>query len=158
MQQGTAPSDDGQWRFRADNDDVDLRDLTLSEVLAVASQWEEGAVAAERGGECVQLEFNSSHAAVLYMGPDKTILRPFFPGRSAESQDISPYFCRCCGIHLGPQDEYLSKFVSRDRGVQLFVAVIESSELPTVLPGVPIGADSAVRWTPLPAPSGDHGV
>ena len=146
MQQRTTQLDDLQWRFRVDNEDVGLCDLTLSEALDAASRCDEGTVAGERGSECVQLEFNCSHAAVLYMGPNKKILRPYFPNRTDESQDISPYFCKCCGIQVGPQDEYLSKFFSRDRGVQLLTAVIEAPELPKLFRGIPGGADSVEEF------------
>jgi hypothetical protein len=158
MQQATTQPDDSKWRFRVDNETVGLRNLTLSEALDAASRCEEGTVAGERGGACVQLEFDSSHAAVLYMGPDKQILRPYFPNRPAESQDISPYFCKCCGVQLGPKDEYLSKFFSRDHGVELFVAIVKGPELPKLFPGMPAGEDAAVQWIPLPTPSGDHGT
>jgi hypothetical protein len=102
------------------------------------------------------VEFNALHAAVMYMGPDKVILRPYLPGRSADSQDIAPYFCECCGVLLGPHDEYLSKFVARDRGFRLFAAVVQGPELPKTLPGALSEEDALIQWVTLPKPTGGH--
>jgi hypothetical protein len=153
MQQGTIRPED-LWRFRVDGEDISRKDLTLPEALEVAAGCEKGTVAAQRTGHCVQLEFNNTHAAVLYMGADKVILRPYIPSRSHQSQDVTPFFCNGCGILIGSLDEYLTRFFNRDAGIRLFVSVVSNVELPAHFPGTPAEPESEIQWIPLTKP--DH--
>ncbi len=95
---------------------------------------ERGELAAQSEGEEVSFEFNSTHAAIFYVGRDNITLRPYFLSRPAESQDLGPFSCGECGVQLGDQDEYLSRFVSRENGFRLFEAVLAGRGLPDELP------------------------
>lgn len=64
------------------------------------------------------------------MGTDGRILRPYLPGRSAEAQDLTPFFCGECGIQLGPKDEYLTRFFDRATGFRLFEGALQGPPLP----------------------------
>ena len=150
-----------RWRFSLDTEDVSLRDLSWPEALQVARTSTTGDLAAQFDGECVQLEFNTTHAAVLYMGRDDAILRPYFPNRSPESQDLARFFCGGCGIRLGSREEYLSCFFDREAGFRLFAAVVRGpslpKELPESLPGQLMfpgfegtAPELVLEWRPLP--------
>jgi hypothetical protein len=124
-----------RWRFSFSDDEVSLRDLSWDRAAELFREAEAGDLAGVSDGECVSLEFNATHAAVLYMGRDRVTLRPYIPRQSAAAQDLGPFFCRSCGIRVGDQDEYLSRFLlSRADGFRLFAAVLAGSPLPTELP------------------------
>lgn len=160
-----------RWRFSLDTEDVSLRDLSWPEAIEAARATATGDLAAQSDGECVQLEFNASHAAVLYMGRDGVILRPYFPNRSAESQDLTPFFCGSCGIRVGAQDEYLARFFDREDGFRLFAEVLRGPSLPTELPkpeprqpalsgfaeaAAKLAASRVLEWRPLPNEECQH--
>lgn len=155
-----------RWRFSLDNEEVSLRDLSWHAALEAARTTEAGDLAAQADGECVQCEFNTTHAAVLYMGRDQVILRPYLPDKPAAAQDLTPFFCGGCGIQVGPKDEYLSRFFDRETGFQLFKAVLQGPSLPAslpevpphqpVLPGFEAAAERPLEWRPLPHEDGGH--
>ena len=141
------------WRLNLSSEQVGFGDLSWDEALKEAAAIEFGDLAAQSEGECVQCEFDGKHAAVLYMGRDGVILRPYFPGRPPEAQDLTPYFCKCCGILLGPMDEYLARFFERAEGFLLFERVLCGPSLPTAWPesdSAKVRADSVLEWRPLP--------
>jgi hypothetical protein len=156
-----------RWRFSFDNDAVSLYGLSWREAVQVFRDTEAGDLAAQSNGECISLEFNAAHAAVLYMGQDRIILRPYFVNEPAAAQDLGPFFCRCCGIQLGHGDEYLARFLlSRTEGMRLFAAVLAGPSLPAELPQPqPSGpwlpgfeeafavraVGRALEWRPLPS-------
>ena len=128
------PTIPDRWRFRFDSEAASLRDLPWAEAMRVFGGSASGDFTAETEGECVSLEFNDVYAAVLYMGRDGVVLRPYFLHRPAADQDLQPFFCGGCGIRVGDRDEYLARFVSREDGFRLFVAVLANAALPTELP------------------------
>jgi hypothetical protein len=147
-----------RWRFNFDNEDVSLRDLTYPDAVKVFRGAEAGELSGQAAGECVSLEFNRDHAAVLVIDQDGVISRPYFPSRSAEAQDLRPFFCGGCDIRVGDRAEYLSRFLSREDGFRLFVAVLSGLGLPSELPDTQTGQKafpsfdfpvSAVEWRPL---------
>jgi len=162
-----------RWRFSFDDEEVSLRDLTWRQAVQVFRDAESGDLAGQSDGECLSVEFNETHSAVLYMGRDGMILRPYFPRCPASAQDLGPFFCGCCGIRLGDQEEYLARFLlSRDDGLRLFAAVLAGSALPAELPdpqpGQPVlpgfeeaaaelAAGRALEWRPLPSGEAKHG-
>ena len=123
-----------RWRFSLDNEKVSLQDMSWRDALEAARTTEAGNLAAQADGECVQCEFNPTHAAVLYMGRDERILRPYLPDKPAAAQDLTPFFCGGCGIRVGPKDQYLARFFDRETGFQLFNAVLCGPPLPGLLP------------------------
>jgi hypothetical protein len=165
-----------RWRFSFNDDEVSLRDLTWSQAVHLFREAGAGDLNGQSEGECVSLEFNATHAAVLYMGRDGVILRPYFPRRPAAAQDLGPFFCGffcgSCGIRLGDQDEFLARFLlSRAEGFRLFAAVLGGTSLPSALPdphpGQPVlpGLEEAVaelaagrvlEWRPLPSGEARH--
>jgi hypothetical protein len=161
-----------RWRFRFDDEEVSLRDLSWEQAVRVFRDAEAGDLAAEADGECASLEFDAAHAAVLYMGRDGGILRPYFPHRPAPAQELGPLFCSGCGIRVGPQEEYLARFLlSREDGLRLFAAVLGGPPLPAGLPdphpGQPVlpGLEEAaaeliagrvLEWRPLPSADCEH--
>jgi hypothetical protein len=156
----------GRWRYCFHDDFVSLRDLSRPEAVEVFRDAEDGELAADVDGEGATLEFNAAHAAVIYMGRDRLLLRPYFPLRPAAAQDLGPFFCRSCGIRQGDRDEYLSRFLlTRTDGLRLFAAVLAGPPLPSelpdphpgqrVLPGfeeaaAEMAARRALEWRPLP--------
>jgi hypothetical protein len=160
-----------RWRFSFDDDEVSRRDLTWPQAAQVFHDSESGALAGQSDGECVSLEFNATHAAVLYVGRDRVILRPYFPRSPAGAQDLGPFFCRSCGLRLGDQDEYLARFLlGRADGFRLFAAALAGPPLPVelpdphpgqqVLPGfeevaAELAAGRALEWWPLPLGRGE---
>ena len=161
-----------RWRFSFDDKMVSLRELSWPQAVQVFRDTLAGDLAGQSNGECVSLEFNARHAAVLYMGRDGVILRPYFPQRPSASQDLGPFFCRCCGIQLGNKEEYLARFLlSRADGFRLFEAVLAGSSLPSelpdphphqpVLPGFEeVAAELAIgrtlEWRPIPSGAATH--
>lgn len=93
-----------RWRFNFNDDAVSLRDLSWAEAARVFRGAETGDLDGQADGECVSLEFDASHAAVVYMGRDGVIVRPYFPHRAAATQDLAPFFDGC-GIRVGPQGD-----------------------------------------------------
>jgi hypothetical protein len=159
-----------RWQFRFDDDEVSLRDLSWPQAERVFFGATSGDLAGEADGECVSLEFNAIHAAVLYMGRDWVTLRPYFPHRPSAAQDLGPFFCEV-GLRRGPQDEYLRCFVGREDGFRLFKAVLIGpslpSELPDPYPGQPffpgfeeVAAELAcgrrLEWRPLGSSKHKH--
>ena len=154
-----------RWRFSFDDDAVSLHNLSWPQAARVFRDAPAGELAGQSDGECVALEFDPARAAVLFMGPDRVVLRPYFPRRPAAAQDLRPCFCGC-GIRLGNHAEYLSRFLlSRADGFRLFAAVLAGPalppELPEALPGQPMlpgfeavaverAAAPAIEWRPLP--------
>lgn len=152
-----------RWRFSLDTENVSLKNLSWQEAEIAARTSTSGDLAAQTEDVCVSLEFNSTHAAVLYMGPDKIILRPYLPQRTPESQDLGPFFCKCCGVLLGPQEEYLARFLTRAEGFQLFLSILQNQSLPTSLPSAEseetefgLAADQILVWRPIPVGEGQH--
>jgi len=148
-----------RWRFSLDNDEISRREMSWADALRIARQVDYGELAAQSDGECVQCEFNATHAAVLYMGRDEVILRPYLPERPAAAQDLTPFFCGGCGIQLGPKDEYLACFFDRETGFRLFEAVLRGTSLPAALPDLQVDqpmllgfepAPRFIEWRPLP--------
>ncbi len=86
-----------RWSFGLDNEKISLRDISWSDALPAARETEQGVLAAQSDGECVQCEFNATHAAVLYMGRDEVIYWPYLPDRSAAEQDLTPFFAADAG-------------------------------------------------------------
>ena len=161
-----------RWRFSFDDEAVSLRDLSWPHAVRVFHDAKAGYLAGQSDGECVDLEFNAAHAAVLYLGRDRVILRPFFSRRPAAAQDLGPFFCRGCGVRVGSQGEYLARFLlSRADGFRLFAAVLAGRPLPAELPdphpGQPLlpgfeevaaelASGRALEWRPLPAGEAKH--
>jgi hypothetical protein len=155
-----------RWRFSLDNREISLRLLTWAEAIQTAREVEQGDLAAQADGECVQCEFNATHAAVLYAGRDGVILRPYLPDRTAAAQDLAPFFCGGCGVQLGSKDEYLTRFFDRETGFRLFKEVLCGPPLPDsmpelrpdqpTLPGVELSSHRAVEWRPLPHQAPGH--
>jgi hypothetical protein len=155
-----------RWRFGLDTEEVSLHDLSWQEAVDLARATSAGDLTAQSDGEFAKLEFNATHAAVLYMGRDGVILRPYFPNRSAADQNLSRFFCGGCGIRVGSQDEYLARFFDREHGFRLFAAVVGSPSLPTEMPDISLGqlvlpgfadvvaAASVLEWRPLPPGEG----
>jgi len=165
------PTIPDRWRFRFDSEAASLRDLPWAEAMRVFSDSASGDLTAETEGECVSLEFNDAHAAVLYMGRDGVVLRPYFLDRPAADQALEPFFCGGCGIRVGDRDEYLARFVSREDGFRLFVAVLADTALPTELPDPSPGqpmlpsfeppvtkpkVGRSLEWRPLPSGEYNH--
>jgi hypothetical protein len=123
-----------RWRFNFNNEQVSLRGLSWEQAVGVFRDADAGDLSGQADGECVSLEFNTSHAAVLYMRRDRVILRPYLLHRPAAAQDLGPFVCGECGIELGDKNEYLARFVSREDGLRLFTAVLASPLLPSELP------------------------
>jgi hypothetical protein len=153
-----------QWRFRYEDEEISLRDLSWSDVARVLQDAEAGNVSGQADGVCVSLEFDRDHAAVLYMGRDGVILRPYFPHLPPAVQDLGPFFCDGCGVRLGAHGEYLARFMSRADGFRLFAAVLAGPSLPSRLPdphaGQPalpglegvietLAAGRVLEWRPL---------
>ncbi|HEY7312102.1 MAG TPA: hypothetical protein VH643_22245 [Gemmataceae bacterium] len=149
-----------RWRFSLDNEEISLRKVSWADAVKAARETEQGDLAAQSDGECVQCEFNATHAAVLYMGRDGVILRPYLPDRPPAAQDLTPFFCGGCGIQLGPQEEYLARFFDRETGFRLFEAVLCGPPLPDsmpesqpdqpLLPGFEPPPQRPLEWRPLP--------
>jgi hypothetical protein len=155
-----------RWRFSFDDEEVSLRNLSWSEAVRVFRDTEAGNLTGQADGECISLEFNATHAAVLYMGRDGVILRPYFPHRPPAAQDLGPFFCGGCGIRVGDQADYLARFlVSRGDGLRLFTAALVGPTLPLEIPnpdqGQPalpgfeemaagLAAGRGLEWQPLP--------
>src|SRR4051794_33404150 len=105
-----------QWRFSLQLPDASLKPPTLAHALRWSQDENSGTISAQgTQGDCADLEFNATHAAVWYMGSDKIIRRAYFPNRPAADQDISGFYCNCCGILLCSftDKEYLSRFMRR---------------------------------------------
>lgn len=162
------------WRFHFAGDTVTLRDLDWPGAVRAFRDFARGDLYAEAGDEQVSLEFNAEHAAVLYMRAGEAVLRPYFPHRSAESQDLSPFFCDCCGVQIGDPDEYLSRFLGRQDGFRLFEALLHGPGLPDRLP-LPRGGhprlpgfeeddgdgrsiERHLEWKPIPKGDDDHAL
>jgi hypothetical protein len=153
-----------RWRFSLDNEEVTLRGLSWPEAVRAFRDAQLGDLVGQADGECVSLEFNATDAAVLYMGRDGVILRPYFPHRQSAAQDLGPFFCGGCGIRVGDQAEYLSRFLlTREDGLRVFAAVLAGpplpAELPDPQPGQPLfpgleSAASELEWRPLPSDEG----
>ena len=142
-----------RWRFNLESDEESFAGLSVHEAFECAAEIENGTLSALADGECVQCEFNATHASVLFMGRDRVILRPFFPARPAEAQDLAPFYCSCCGILEGPMDEYLARFFDRQDGLLLFRRVLMGPSLPRVWPetdAAEIHTNTALEWIPLP--------
>lgn len=162
-----------RWRFSFDDDKASLRDLAWHQAVQVFWNADSGLLAGQADGECVSVEFNEAHAAVLYMGRDGAILRPYFPRCPANAQHLGPFFCGCCGIRVGNQEEYLARFLlSRADGLRLFATVLIGPSLPAELPdshpGQPVlpgceevvaelAVDRVLEWRPLPSGEAKHG-
>jgi hypothetical protein len=156
-----------RWRFSLDNEEISLRDLSWADAVQAAREIEQGDLAAQSAGECVQCEFNATHAAVLYMGPDGVILRPYLLDLPAAAQDLTPFFCGSCGIQVGPKAEYLARFFDRAAGFRLFEAVLYGLPLPDaipeaqpdrpMLPSIGTLPQRPVEWRPLPHEECRHG-
>jgi hypothetical protein len=150
-----------RWRFCFSDDEVSLPHLSWHQAVRLFRDAESGELTGQSDGECVSLEFDATHAAVLYMGQDAVILRPYFPRESVVAQDVGQFFCGSCGIRKGHQDEYLMRFLlNRVEGFALFRAVLAGSPLPTQLPdpepsqpALPgfeeLLADRVFEWRPL---------
>jgi hypothetical protein len=159
-----------RWRFRFDDEDVSLDALSWPQAVRVFHDAAVGELSGQADDECVSLEFDATHAAVLYMGRGGVILRPYFPNRPAATQDLGPFFCGACGIRLGPKNEYLARFVGREDGFRLFRAVLIGpclpSQLPDPHPGQPflpgfeaaaeLAAERVLEWRPLPSRECKH--
>jgi hypothetical protein len=155
-----------RWRFSLDSEEISIRELSWTGAVKAAREAEQGDLAAQSDGECVPCEFNATHAAVLYMGRDGVILRPYLPDRPAAAQDLTPSFCGGCGIQLGPKEEYLARFFDRETGFRLFEAVLCGPPLPDsvpesqpnqpMLPGFEPPPKRPVEWRPLPHEEGRH--
>lgn len=165
----------GCWRFTFDDGNVTLRDLDWPGAERAFRDFARGDLYGEAGDEHVSIEFNADHAAVLYLRSGEATLRPYFPHRSAESQDLSPFFCDCCGIRLGDADEYLSRFLGRQDGFRLFEALLHGPGLPDRLPspqeGLPMlpgfeegdgevgrSMERLLEWRPLPNEDDGHAL
>jgi len=119
-----------RWSFSLTSEEFNSVDLSWPDVLKETARLKSGEVAASSDAASAQLEFNATHAAVLFMQRGGDILRPYFPGRPAEGQDITAFYCDCCGDLLGPRDEYLARFMERAEGFRLFEAMLREVELP----------------------------
>src|SRR5262249_30676577 len=76
-----------------------LRPANPDDAVRQAEATEQGTLGATgEAGDCVELQFNRDHAAVLYMRPDLTILRPRFSNRAVTGDRIEEFFCECCGV------------------------------------------------------------
>jgi hypothetical protein len=84
-------------------------------------------------GDCVELQFDSSHALVLYMRADWTILRPHLPNRRRTGEGVEDFFCECCGVQLGDRVAMLSQCVSREEGFRLCREIL-NGRLPDAIP------------------------
>jgi hypothetical protein len=131
-----------QWRFSIDTPQGSHRDLAWREAISAAQELAVGSLCADRQGESMNLEFNATHAALLYARRLEPTLRPYFPNRAPELQDVRPFFCGSCSVFLGSKDEYLSRFLDRESGFRLFVAALHGPPLPTMLP-------ETEGWQPL---------
>jgi len=104
------------WRF-----DVDLRDRGFDaedweEVLSLCKEAVSGTVVANgERGERIELEFNATHASIIF-ADDERVLRPYFPGRDAASQAIDEFFCGGCGLRVSNLDGFLERVMNCSTG------------------------------------------
>jgi hypothetical protein len=149
-----------RWRFNLNSDEISLSELSWADAMRVAREIEQGDIVAKSNGECIQCEFNSTHAVVLYMGRDGVILCPYLPDWPTVIQDFAPFFCDGCGIRLGTNEGYLARFFDREMGFRLFEAVLCGPPLPDsmpatrpdqpLFPGFESPARRPLEWRPLP--------
>ena len=101
----------------------------------LARKLERGVLNASAGnGRSLQLRFDPTRSFMLYMGPDRVILRPHFPVRPDVGPEIQEMFCPCCGILLRHWDDLLPLGMSRGEGFRLFEAILIGGELPSSVP------------------------
>src|SRR5215467_10195165 len=124
-----------QWRFALEVLESPLQPLTWDDVMEAARGAESGTLAAKgEYGDWVDLEFNSTHAAVWYRSVDRVTMRPYFPNRPASAQSIEEFFCNCCGVRLGSLDEFLKRCMLRSEGFRLCRELLRSGCLPALVP------------------------
>jgi hypothetical protein len=123
-----------RWRFSLDTEEESFRELTWTEAVRMVRTTQAGHLDAQASGECVIFEFNTTHAAMLYMGRDGMILQPYFPHRPESAQEFTPSICSGCGVGIGSQDDYLSGYFRREDGLRLLAAVLRGPTLPRELP------------------------
>ncbi len=139
------PSLSSQWTLSLDLDDASIPDVPFADAIRIAGDAESGTVSAVgEAGDCLELEFDDSHALVWYMTAEKILLRPHCLNRPEGEQRIEEFFCHCCGVRLGPQEAYMSCGIGREEGFRLFRSVLESGVLPDTIPE----RQPAQEWLP----------
>jgi hypothetical protein len=124
-----------RWTFKLDLEDVSLHPTNWGDVIRLTSGAECGTVsAAGQDGDWLDLEFNQSNAALWYMTEERTILRPFFPNRSEAEQAIDEFFCKCCGVQLGPKEELLRRCMKRIEAFNLSREILHRCQLALCIP------------------------
>src|SRR5262249_10887123 len=124
-----------RWKLTLHLQDESLHPANWVEVMRLLGVAESGELSAEGdGGDLAIMEFNTAHAAVWYVSPDRKTFRPWFPNRPADEQDIEKFYCPCCGIQLGSDDELLQRCMTRSEGVRLFAELLRRGSLPPCVP------------------------
>jgi len=108
-------------------------------------------IADGEGGERIELGFNATHASIIF-ADDEGVLRPYFPGRDAASQDIDEFFCDGCGLRVGNLDGSLARCMGRGEGFRLCGELLRSGALPATMPAEGPGSVLAVEWRDYPLP------
>jgi hypothetical protein len=125
---------------------------TWAEVLRLCDGADSGVVVANgEGGERIELEFNATHASIIF-ADDERVLRPYFPCRDAASQDIDEFFCDGCGLRVGNLDGFLAHCMDRGEGFRLCGELFQSGTLPETMPADRPGSALVVEWKDYPLP------
>jgi len=125
------------WRLSIDNEDVGLEPSCPDDALKLARELDVAELNATGDkGDCVQLQFDTQYALVLYMTPEQTTLRPRFPNGEISGDGADELFCECCGVQL---DDDFSQCTGRENGFSICEAIL-AGRLPQ---------SSDIQWVPL---------
>jgi hypothetical protein len=130
---GVTPS--SRWPVvTLDLEDVSLKPSGVDEAMRLAGEAQSGTLAATgEAGDCVEMQFDQSHALVLYMATDQRILRPHFPHRQETGEGVEAFFCECCGVQLGDKAEAFRKCMARGEAMRLCREILRG-RLPGAIP------------------------
>jgi hypothetical protein len=129
-----------KWNIDLEDEETSFGPSASEDALASARQMPRGTLnATGDGGDCLQMQFNESHAMVLYMTHEGVLLRPHFPNRSLTGAGIEEYYCECCGVQLGDIDQLAAQCMNREEGISLCDRILHGE--------VPDSSD--LTWVPL---------
>jgi hypothetical protein len=152
-------STSSRWTFTLELEDASLKPSTESQALRLARQAQGGTLGATGDlGDCLDMQFDSTHALVLFMAASGPILRPHFPNRKETGARVEEFFCACCGVQLGKKTEMLRCCLSREEGFRVCRAIFHG-QLPDAIPeenpkqprfpGVPQATGCEIEWVEL---------
>ena len=148
-----------RWTFTLDLEDASLKPSTQAQALRLAGDSQDGTLGATGDlGDCLDMQYDSMHALVLYAAACGPIFRPHFPNREETGARVEEYFCECCGVQLGDRKEMLRCCLRRDEGFRVCRAILHGQLPDTIpeenpqyrpLPGVDKATGTELEWVEL---------